>query len=380
MAVDQESIFVHRRDVVCGGGAVMLGTLLASLLGGARPVWAQGIPGAIPEVDRVAVRVVVDNYQITVAPSLKAGSVEVQRFGWPLSDQPPDKAIISEFGLSLHAESQRGSEVRNLLVDFGFTSEALLNNAELLDVDPATLDALVLSHGHYDHFGGLVGFLQRNKGKLKSKLPLYVGGEECFCSRQWTAPPLKGNFGALDRKALEGADVTVTFAEVPALVADQAFTTGQISLGTFEKVLSPSAMKIGVQTGIGCYPEQFSDAERQQGVVPDQFRHELATSFNLKGRGLIVLTSCSHRGVVNTIKRAQAISGISKVHAVIGGFHLAPYPEEYVRQSVAALKEIDPDYVIPLHCTGELFYEIFKTEMPNKLLRSFTGTRFVFNA
>ncbi len=65
---------------------------------------------------------------------------------------------------------------------------------------------------------------------------------------------------------------------------------------------------------------------------------------------------------------------------MIGGLHLAPYPPEYVRQSVAALKEIDPDYVIPLHRTGEPFYEIFKAEMPSKLLRSVTGTRFVFNA
>ncbi|MBP1886365.1 MBL fold metallo-hydrolase [Sinorhizobium mexicanum] len=380
MTNDQDGTIVHRRDVVCGGGAVMFNALLVSLLGDARPTWAQGINGPIPEVDRVAVRVVVDSYQIAVAPSLKADSVEIQRFGWPLSDQPPQKAIISEFGLSLHAESQRGSEVRNVLVDFGFTSETLLNNSELLGVDPAALDALALSHGHYDHFGGLVGFVHQNRGKLKPKLPLYVGGEECFCARTWTAPPLKGNFGALDRKALAGADVTVIFAEVPTLVADQAFTTGQINLASFERVLSPSVMKIGVQTGIGCYPEQFSEAERQQGVIPDQFRHELTTGFKLRGRGLVVLTSCSHRGVVNAIKRAQAVSGISKVHAVIGGFHLAPYPVEYVRQSVAALKEIDPDYVIPLHCTGEPFYEIFKAEMPEKLLRSFTGTRFVFNA
>jgi 7,8-dihydropterin-6-yl-methyl-4-(beta-D-ribofuranosyl)aminobenzene 5'-phosphate synthase len=68
------------------------------------------------------------------------------------------------------------------------------------------------------------------------------------------------------------------------------------------------------------------------------------------------------------------------VHAVLGGFHLAPYKEDYVRQVVAGLRQIDPDYVIPMHCTGEPFYEIAKVEMPTKLLRSFTGTRFVFNS
>ena len=71
---------------------------------------------------------------------------------------------------------------------------------------------------------------------------------------------------------------------------------------------------------------------------------------------------------------------MKKIHAVIGGFHLAPYKEDYVRDTVAALKEIDVDYVIPLHCTGEPFYEIARAEMPTKLLRSYTGTRFVFNA
>ena len=89
----------------------------------------------------------------------------------------------------------------------------------------------------------------------------------------------------------------------------------------------------------------------------DQFQHEIATAFNLKGRGLIILTSCSHRGVVNAIRQAQAASGVEKIHAVIGGFHLAPYQEEYVRDTVKALQEIDPTYLVPLHCTGEPFYE-----------------------
>ena len=379
MSIDHEGDLMDRRDALCAGGAAALGAMLAVLLGGSKPVRAAGLAGPVPEVDRLAVRVVIDSYQFAVAPSRSLGEVDVQHFGWGISDdKPPDRTLISEFGLSMHTESQRGIETRNILMDFGFTAQALVNNVDLLGIDPAALDALVLSHGHYDHFGGIVGFLRPSHGKLKAKLPLYVGGEECFCSREWTAPPVRGNFGALDRRAFEQADLAVTFAEAPALVADHAFTTGQIGLNSFEKLLSPSAMKIGVQNGVGCYPDTFSEQERAKAVIPDQFRHEIAIAFNLKGRGLVVLTSCSHRGVVNAIKQAQAASGVQKVHAVIGGFHLALYKEDYVRETIRALQEIDLDYLIPLHCTGEPFYEIAKVEMPAKLLRSYTGTRFVF--
>jgi 7,8-dihydropterin-6-yl-methyl-4-(beta-D-ribofuranosyl)aminobenzene 5'-phosphate synthase len=380
MSIDQcDSL--DRRGVVCGGGAAVFSTIVATLIGDAKPVRAEAITGSVPEIDRVAVRVVVDSYQFAVAPSRKVSNVDVEHFGWGIGgDKPPGKTLISEFGLSMHVESGHGTETRNILIDFGFTPEALVNNSNLVGIDPAKLDALVLSHGHYDHFGGLAGFLQQNNGKLKAKLPIYVGGEEAFCSREWTAPPVRGDFGALDRKALENADLTVKYAEGPALVADHGFTTGQIGQASFEKLLSPSAMKIGVDHGMGCYAERLPDDERTMTVIPDQFRHEIATAFNLKGRGLIVLTSCSHRGVINAIKQAQATSGVEKVHAVIGGFHLAPYDADYVRETIAALKDIDIDYVIPLHCTGEPFYDMAKAEIPSKLLRSYTGTRFVFGA
>jgi 7,8-dihydropterin-6-yl-methyl-4-(beta-D-ribofuranosyl)aminobenzene 5'-phosphate synthase len=380
MTTRTKAVILDRRTILCGGGAIAFEATLASILGGATPVRAEGLSGPVPAVDRLAVRVLIDSYQIAVAPSGKSGNVEIRRFGWPIGDHPPGPALISEFGLSLHAESRAGDATRQVLVDFGYTPLALTNNAEILGIDPATLDALVLSHGHYDHFGGLVGFLNANKGRLRQGIPLLVGGEGCFCARRWTAPPVQGDFGVLDRPAVERNAVKIMIAQGPTLVADHAFTTGQVPQITFEKLLSPSRMTIGMKQGLGCYPESFSENERKAGSIPDQFRHEIATVYNLKGRGLVVLTSCSHRGVVNIIRQAQAVSGVPKVHAVLGGFHLAPYKDDYLQTVIANLKEIDPDYVVPMHCTGEPFWEMAQREMPQKLLRAYTGTQFVFSA
>ncbi|PSH62030.1 MBL fold metallo-hydrolase [Phyllobacterium brassicacearum] len=371
---------VDRRELICGGGAALVAGLLAGLLGGASPASAEKLTGEVPELDRVTVRVLIDSYQFAVAPGRKIDGLDIQHFGWGIGDHPPARTLISEFGLSMHVETQRGSETRNTLIDFGFTPEALNNNIELVGLNPGVLDALVLSHGHYDHFGGLVGFLQRTSGRLKPKLPLYVGGEDCFCAREWTGPPVQGDFGVLDRRALEKADLVVTDSVGPSLVGEHGFTSGRISQSSFEKLLSPSAMTIGIENGLGCFPERLAEEDRKPGLVPDQFRHELATAFNLKGRGLIVLTSCSHRGLINTIKQAQAVSGVDKVHAVIGGFHLAPYQPDYLRQTIAALREIDPTYVVPLHCSGEPFTDLAKAELPMKLLRAYTGTRLVFDS
>ena len=373
MSHDHHESGVLRRDVLCAGGAAALSYLVAALLGGAKPARAEVLRQPVPEVDRLAVRVVTDSYQLAVAPNLRIGEVEVERFGMP----PAGKSLLGEFGLALHLESLRRDETRNMLLDFGFTPETLNNNLQMLGIDAENIDALILSHGHYDHFGGLVGFLQQNSGKLRTDLPLYLGGEECFCTREWIVGRLE-DFGYLDRKALADAKVKVVFAETPAVLADHAFTTGHIPLVSFEKVLAPTRMTVGTQDGIGCFPEKLPEAKRTAHVIPDDFDHELATCFNVKGRGLVVITSCGHRGVVNSVKRAIDISGIEKVHAVVGGMHLAPHKEDYVRETVAKLKELNPDCVIPMHCSGELFIDIVQEEMPGKFIRSYTGSRYIF--
>ena len=370
---------ISRRGLLCGGGAGFVTALIGTLASGLRTAEAQALASKPPEVDSLAVRIVTDNQIIKFIPTEKRDGLTIERRpgGYLSKDAPPSAELIAEWGLSMHAESRRGNEVRNVLVDFGYQPQTLLNNMSVLKIDPASFDALVLSHGHYDHFGGLVGFLSANKGRLKNGLPFFVGGEDCFCMRETDA----GQYGALDRKAIMDANVLLMMAEGPAVVADHAFTTGKIAQTGFETPLRPSREKVGIVGGFGCFPEKVSPAKNTGSFVPDDFEHEIGTNYVVKGKGLVVLTSCSHRGVINTIKQAQTASGSQKVHAVIGGFHIVPpLTDEYIRQVIAAFKEINPDYLIPGHCAGERFYDLVRAEIPDKVIRSAVGTRFVFEA
>jgi len=364
---------------LCAGGTGFVSAMMAAMTAAARTGTATPLGRTVPEVDRLAVRIVTDNIVVQFVPTEKRDGLTIERRtgGNTTPDAPPRTALNGEWGLAMHAESQAAGETRHVLVDFGYTSEVLLNNMAILKIDPSLFDAMVLSHGHYDHFGGMVGFLTANKGKLKGKLPFFVGGEDAFCLRKNPG----GNFGAIDRRAIMDADLALMLSEGPALVADHAFTTGRIGQTSFEKPLLPTQEIVGIFDGFGCFPEQMPAAKNVGKYIPDDFDHEIATSYLVKGKGLVVLTSCSHRGVINAVQQAQRVSGVDKVHAVIGGFHIVPpLGDDYIRQTIAAFREIDPDHLIPGHCAGDRFYDLARDAMGDKVIHSAVGTRFVFGA
>ena len=363
---------------LCAGGAGFVSAMMATLAASGRTQAAKTLKGEVPVVDWLGVRIVTDNVVIQFVPNETRDGLKIERrSGNTHPDQPPRTVLNGEWGLAMHAESKRGGETRHLLIDFGYTPEVLLNNLEILKIDPSLFDAMVLSHGHYDHFGGMVGFLKARGRELKKKLPFYVGGEDTFCVRRNPG----GQFGALDRKAILEAELSLMMASEPAIVADHAFTTGRIGQHSFEKPLRATEEIVGIFDGFGCYPDKMSAQKNTGQYIPDDFDHELATIYMVKGRGLVVLTSCSHRGVINAVRQAQAASGTTKVFAVLGGFHIVPpLGDDYIRSTIAEFKEIDPDYVIVGHCTGDRFYDLARDALGDKVVHSAVGMRFVFSS
>jgi len=362
---------------LCAGGAGFVSAMVATMVVNAQTRTAPALAGKPPQVERLAVRIVTDNIVTQFVPNeMREGLTVERRGGNTRPDAPPRYVLNGEWGLAMHAQSFLGGAERHVLIDFGYTPEVLANNMAILGIDPSTFDAMVLSHGHYDHFGGMVSFLAANKGKLKRKLPFYVGGEDCFCIRRNPG----GQFGALDRKAIMEADLALMMADEPALVADHAFTSGRIGQVSFEKPLQPTTEIVGIFDGFGCFPEKMPPEKRTGTYITDDFDHEIATTYLVKGRGLVVLTSCSHRGVINAVRQAQKASGVDKVHAVLGGFHIVPpLDDAYIERTIEEFRLIDPNYIIVGHCTGERFYDLARAALGDKVIHSAVGTRFVFD-
>jgi 7,8-dihydropterin-6-yl-methyl-4-(beta-D-ribofuranosyl)aminobenzene 5'-phosphate synthase len=374
---------MQRRDFL-KLGAVTSGTILLGGTGRFRSLLAA--PREIPTVDRLVMTNLVDNIYDIFAKGGKLGNLSVTRHNLPFP-YGSDVALLSEHGLAFHLQSFRGAEEKQILLDFALTPHTLSNNYQGLKVDPAKADALILSHGHVDHYGGLLDLATSLQGHGKPGLTLYAGGRDTFCHR-WVVQPDGKNldYGELKLDALEARGLKVALAEESTTVAGHAMTSGHIPRITDFEMSPPAARLEAGATGSGCdatfhFPPGTVKVEAKPGdLVKDIFWGEHATAYNVKDRGLVVISSCGHAGIINSVRQLQRSTGVEKVHAVVGGWHLAPYPDDIIDKTVGALKEINPDYLIPMHCTGFRTMMAVQREMPQKLIMPSTGTRVVFGA
>jgi len=331
---------------------------------------ASSSPFQAPTVTSLSVRLVVDSQHDIFMPKAEHPHVRIEHVGrMPGRER---ETFACEWGLSLHLDSEAAGRRHQYLLDFGFTPEVLNRNFDLLGIAPNKLDGLILSHSHRDHYGGLVGFVDRYRPGLRDDVKLYTGAGNLTFREKWTGA--RGGdpvpMGALDGAALASEQLETVCCEHAHALAGP-FTSGPIAWRSFETVTPTTLVE---PTPL----DHFTEAERRGRLVLDKHPDEHATCYVVQGRGLVVISSCGHCGVINTVKTAQAVSGVDKVHAVIGGFHLGAAPPDYIEHTVAELKALKPDVVVPMHCTGRPFIEAAVREMPNQIVQSSTGSRFTF--
>src|SRR5262249_35093743 len=193
-----------------------------------------------PIVDRLVMTNVVDNIYDVFAKAGKLDTITVERIRGSIGVPSP----AAEHGLAYHLESTRGSDRREILLDFSLTERTLFHNYAVLKLDPSRADALIISHGHADHYGALPDWARIYQGKFKSGVTLYAGGEDTFCHRMITLPT-GGTFdyGRLDQAGLEARGLKVMVAKHATSGVGPTVTTGQIPrLTDFER--PPAAARL----------------------------------------------------------------------------------------------------------------------------------------
>jgi 7,8-dihydropterin-6-yl-methyl-4-(beta-D-ribofuranosyl)aminobenzene 5'-phosphate synthase len=243
-----------------------------------------------------------------------------------LVDNEAEAGLAAEHGFSLWLET--GGQ--RYLFDTG-QGRTLMANAKTLGINPALADHLVLSHGHYDHTGGLAPLLHQAPRFDLHCHPGTVHPRYSIRNRQARSLQMPHEaMAALDRFPQE----RLHWVQRPVLLADTVGLTGPIARDTmFEGTGGPFYLD-------------------QSGHRPDPIDDDLALWIRT-GKGLIVCVGCAHAGLINTLRQVRRQNEDVRIRAVIGGFHLLGADRERMEQTIDALRQMSPDHIIPCHCTGE---------------------------
>ena len=261
--------------------------------------------------------------------------------------------LLAEWGLSILVETGR----ENILFDTGKTISASYNT-DSLEIDLNQIDKIVLSHGHYDHTGGLRQIL-RQMGKEV----------EVIVHPDVWAPKYRRRKGKKDKyigipyqhQELESLGANFTLTTESIKVADNIMTTGEVPMVTDYEAID-SALFVKEDTG----------------WKPDKLLDDLALIINTKP-GLVVVLGCAHRGMINTLYHAQQLTGVKQIHAVLGGAHLISASKERIRRTIADLKELGVQKLGLCHCTSLPAISLLAQEFGDKFFFNITGTIFELN-
>ena len=307
-------------------------------------------------LDRVEILTLIDNYVDLLLP----GTDVVIRP--PRGDKSPTDTLLAEHGLSLLITVFEGEERHTVLFDTGYTKIGVPYNLERLGLGLNGVEAIVVSHNHRDHTGALYPLLE----KIGRPIPLFVH-PDAFAFPRYMGQgdgekrPIPRT---LIRADLEAQGVEIRETKNPTLLAaGMIMVTGQVERVTsFEKGM-PNAL-----------------VERNGRVEKDHLLDDQSLVVHLKNRGLVIISGCSHSGIINTILYARKISGEEEVHAVVGGFHLSGAAfEPILEDTVASLKNFSPKIIAPMHCTGWVAMQRLSREFPDAFILNSVGSKIVLS-
>ncbi len=312
------------------------------------------LPDTLKEVDRVEIVTLIDNY---VDVLLKDTDI-VTRPTRGAGEEIPTDTLVAEHGLSLLVTVQQGTKGHTILFDTGYSQIGVPHNIALLGIDLQGIEAIVLSHAHMDHTGSLHRILEGIQGPVTLVVhpdafyyPRYIERDD---GKRQRFPR------TLSRDDLAREKVEILENKNAILMAGNGImVTGQVERTTgFEKGL-PGAL-----------------LERDGKMEPDPISDDQALVVKLKEKGLVVISGCSHSGIVNTILHAQKLTGLRKVHAVLGGFHLTgPAFEPIIEKTISELKKVAPEVIVPMHCTGWKAIQRLHQEFPSAFVLNSVGSK-----
>lgn len=246
------------------------------------------------------------------------------------SESPAKPHLKSKHGLSFFIKAKIDDSEVTIMMDTGPTPEDLLHNVAAMDINLQNVDVIALSHGHYDHTGGLIAALKR----MKKRVPV-IGHPTVFGPKLKIMPHLKFIGAPFIASEVESAGGVPLLTADSVKIADGITVTGEVPrITAFESVRG------------------FWNVHNRK-FVEDKMLDDQSLVIDVEGKGLVVVAGCAHAGIINTIKYAQKITGNSRVYAVLGGFHLGNAENERIQATVDELEKLDPKFVGPCHCTGK---------------------------
>ncbi len=240
---------------------------------------------------------------------------------------------LGQHGVSFLLEATRGTDIKRILVDVGQNSAALLSNMKLMNISPSTINAIVLTHCHYDHTRGIVNML-REIGK--EGIPIYAHPD--IFRPHFVFDTYFKHVGITPEDSKENIEKTggcLFLAKEPLMIMPGIMTTGEVERQTeFEEV------GIKLQT------------IEKGSVVDDQMLDDTSVIANVKDKGLVIVTGCSNAGIVNIVKQAVELTGCQKIVAIIGGLHLIGASDIRLKRTVEELSKFNIGQICAGHCTG----------------------------